>query len=164
MKTSLSAVMCLVFMCLAGSPATAADDQTTLAEISSTLKEIARALKQQAAAQRADLLLKRVTLATTQLVSAQERWKRIDQDIRTLESENGELDMLLASAKRDPAPGESGPAAARSAEIKRRMQKVQDRLGTLRQERVSAENDIETLRREVRDWQTLLDRSITATP
>ncbi|MDP9360823.1 MAG: hypothetical protein M3P29_05155 [Acidobacteriota bacterium] len=119
--------------------------------MNATLKEIARSLKQQADTQKADLLLKRVTLATTQLANAQERLNRIDLDIRALENERGEFETLLA-AKSATAPRDG---------VKSHLQGVQERLNALRQERGSVQNDIEALRREARDWQTLLDKTIT---
>ncbi len=154
MRRYASGVMLVLFAtCLAAS-AFAAEDQPThndLVEMNATLKEIARSLKQQADTQKADLLLKRVTLATTQLANAQERLNRIDLDIRALENERGEFETLLA-AKSATAPRDG---------VKSHLQGVQERLNALRQERGSVQNDIEALRREARDWQTLLDKTIT---
>ncbi len=53
---------------------------------------------------------------------------------------------------------------ARIAGTKSRVTAIQDRLVALSQDRVSAENDVEMLRREVRDWQTVLDKTLTSTP
>ena len=151
---------------LAASPALAAEDQPThndLVEMNTTLKEIVRALKQQAETQKADLLLKRVTLATTQLANAQERLSRIDRELAALENERGEVEAVMAAAQREQTPPADPVAAqARTAEIKRHWQSVQDRLNGLRQERVVAENDLGALRREARDWETLLDKMLTS--
>lgn len=166
MNRCVSGVMFLLIgMCLAASTAFAAEDQPThndLAEMNATLKEIARTLRQQAETQRADLLLKRVTLATTQLAKAQERMHVIDQEIGARESERGEFETLLAAAQKETAPrGTQASSREQVGEIKTRLQSLQERLSALRQERVTAENDIEAQRREARDWQTLLDKTLT---
>jgi chromosome segregation ATPase len=157
--------MFLLFgICLAASPASAAQDQpmhSDLAEMNATLKEIARALKQQAETQKADLMLKRITLATTQLAKARERLNGIDQEMRARESERGEFETLLAAAQKEPATPGRPASREQIAEIKARLQGLQERLSALRQERVAVENEIEALRREARDWQTLLDKTIT---
>jgi chromosome segregation ATPase len=140
----------------------AAEDQPThndLAEINATLKEIARTLKQQVLTQKGDLIIKRLTFATTQLANAQERLNRIDKEIGVAESDRGEFETLLAYAQRETPPANPGPASIPA--IKAKLQAIRDRLGALNQERISAENDIATLRRDTRDWQELLDKTLT---
>jgi chromosome segregation ATPase len=163
MRQTVSAVLFLVAgTCLAAAPASATEDQPThsdLVEMNATLKEIARSLKQQAATQKADVLLKRVTLATTQLATAQERWNRLEQERRALEGERGELETMLTAAQKETP--DTDATRARIAGIRSHLQGLQDRLNALRQEQVAAENDVATLRREARDWQTLLDKMIT---
>ncbi len=163
MRQTLSAVLFLVLgMCLAAAPASATEDQPThsdLVEINATLKEIARSLKQQAETQKADVLLKRVTLATTQLATAQERFNRLEQERRALEGERGELETMLTTAQKETP--DTDATRARIAGIRSHLQGHQDRLNALRQEQVAAENDVAALRREARDWQTLLDKTIT---
>lgn len=166
MRTIVSGVMFLVLgLCLTTSPATAADDPPThgdFVEMNATLKEIARLLKQQAEAQKVDVLMKRVTLAATQLASAQDRLNRIGGERRSVESERNELDTRLAMLQKEAVSSPEADAnLARIAGIRNQLQTLQDRLNTLRQEQITAENEIETLRREARDWQTLLDKTIT---
>lgn len=163
MRRQVSGFLLVLFgTCLAASTAFAAEDQPAhndLAEINATLKEIARTLKQQVQTQKADVLLKRLTFATTQLANAQERLNRIDKEIGVAESDRGEFEGLLASAQRETPP--ANPALANIPAIKARLQAIRDRLSALNQERISAENEIGTLRRDARDWQELLDKAIT---
>ena len=162
MSRYVSVTFLVLSMFLAGSSAAAAEDRAAhddLAEMNATLKEIARTLRQQAETQKADLLLKRVMLATTQLANAQDRLNRIDRELSALDAERLELENQLASQKE---AGPSGDAPARARETKSRWQSVQDRLSALRQERGFADNDISALRREARDWQTLLDKTLTS--
>jgi chromosome segregation ATPase len=153
-------ILVVVFSaCLAASSAFAADEPThnDLAEMNATLKEIARALKQQLETQKGDLLLKRMTFAATQLTNAQERLNSIDRAAATLDKDRLELESMLAAAQKEAQPGDGAPAR-----LKSQWQAVQDRLNALRQERIGVENDIQSLRREVRDWQTLLDKTLTS--
>jgi len=153
-------VLVIVFIaCLAASSAFAADEPThnDLAEMNATLKEIARSLRQQLEAQKADLLLKRLTFAATQLTNAQERLNSIDRAAATLDKDRLELESMLAVAQKEAQPGDGTPSR-----IKSQWQAVQDRLSALRQERIGVENDIQSLRRDVREWQTLLDKTLTS--
>jgi chromosome segregation ATPase len=119
-------------------------------------------LKQQAESQKVDVLMKRVTLAATQLTNAQDRLSRIGQERRSLESERNELETRLAMFQKEPLSSPDAEAnIARIAGIRNRLQTIQERLNALRQEQITAENEIEALRREARDWQALLDKTIT---
>lgn len=153
-------VLVVVFSaCLAASSVLGAEEPThnDLAEMNATLKEIARALKQQVEAQKGDLLLKRMTFAATQLTNAQERLNSIDRAAATLDKDRIELESMLAAAQKEAQPGDGAPSR-----LKSQWQSLQDRLSALRQERIGVENDIQSLRREVRDWQTLLDKTLTS--
>ncbi len=162
MHRSVSGVLLVLFGSLfAASSAVAAEEPThnDLAEINATLKEIARTLRQQVETQKADLLLKRVAFATTQLANTRDRLISIDREIALAEKDRGELEMVLAARQRDTPAGDP-----RIAEIKSQWQEVKDRLSALRQQRITVENDIEAQRRDVRDWQALLDKAITGGP
>ena len=158
MKRSVSGVLFVFFGTFLAASAFAAEEPThnDLAEINATLKEIARTLKQQVETQKADLLLKRVTFATTQLANARERLSSIDREIALAEKDRGELETILAARQRDMPAGD-----LRIGEVKSQWQEIRDRLSTLHQQRISAENDIEAQRRDVREWQALLDKTIT---
>lgn len=161
MHRSVSGVLLVLFGTLFAASAFAAEEpaHNDLAEINTTLKEIARTLKQQVETQKADLLLKRVTFATTQLANARERLRSIDREIALAEKDRDELETILAARQTDMPAGNP-----RIAEVKSQWQEVKDRLSALHQQRISAENDIEAQRRDVRDWQTLLDKAITGGP
>ena len=165
MRRHVSGVLLVVFgACLAASTAFAAEEPPThndLAEINATLKEIARSLKQQVQTQKADVLLKRLTFATAQLANAQERLNKIDKEIGIAESDRGEFETLLAAAQKETPRVDPTSKETEIAANKARLQAIRDRLSALNQERISAENDIGTLRRDARDWQELLDKAIT---
>jgi len=156
MHRSVSGVLLVLFF--AASAAFAAEEpaHNDLGEINATLKEIARTLKQQVETQKADLLLKRLTFATTQLANARERLSAIDREIALAEKDRGELEMVLAARQRDMPAGDP-----RIGEIKSQWQEIKDRLSALHQQRITAENDIEAQRRDVREWQALLDKALT---
>jgi chromosome segregation ATPase len=164
MRRNVSGFLLIVFgTCLAASTALAAEDPPThndLAEINATLKEIARTLKQQVQTQKADLILKRLTLATTQLASAQERLTRIDREIGLAEGERDEFEAVLALAQRE-TPANAVPSDTKIPALKGRLQAIRDRVTALHQERISTENEMGPLRRDARDWQELLDKAIT---
>ena len=66
---------------------------------------------------------------------------------------------------KEPASSPEAEAnIARISGIRNRLQTIQERLNALRQEQVTAENEIESLRRDARDWQTLLDKTIAGAP
>jgi chromosome segregation ATPase len=147
----------VVITCFAASSAFAAEDpRNELAEINATLKDIAHMLKQQVETQKADLLLKRVSLSTTQLSNARERLIAIDREIALGEKDRSEMESILANNQKLLPAGD-----ARITEIKSQWQAIQDRLSALRQERITVQNDVEALRREVREWQSLLDKTLT---
>jgi chromosome segregation ATPase len=163
MNRFVSGVLIVAFgSCLTASSAFAAEDPThnDLAEINATLKEIARMLKQQLETQKGDLLLKRVTFAATQLANAQERLNGIDREIGLKEKDRGEWESMLSAQQKAP-PGDPAVTQSRIAALRSDLQSIQDRLNALHQERITVENDVQTLRREARDWQTLLDKTIT---
>jgi len=161
MKRSLiCAVVLLSIRPLMAAPQAASADHDIhdeLVRINASLREIALALKQQTEVQHADLLLKRVTLAATQLSAAEEKLKRIDQEIGTLREQNSEFETYLKSAQ-TTTPSSS------AAEIKSRIASIQERVGVLTQDRVGAQNEIETLRRDAREWQTSLDKLLVSRP
>ena len=130
-----------------------------LAQINVSLKDIASALKQQAETQQADLLLKRVTLATTQLSAAEEKPKRIDQEIRGLREQRASFEGEIKTLQeRTPSSEEiRGEIAA----MKSRLPTIEERIGALNQERIGADNEIAMLRRDQREWQALLDKFLT---
>ena len=153
--------------CLAQSPPPATDDPSrhaNLAEIAATLKQIERTLKEQTEIQKADLLLRRVAFASTQLAAAQEKLRRISEEIRTRRDEGAELETGLTLIEKETPASDTAAAVhrARIAETKSRMTNAQDRLNALEQDRVAAENEIQTLRREARDWQAFLDKTLTS--
>ena len=115
-----------------------------LAQINASLKDIANTLKQQAETQQADLLLKRATFAATQLSAAEERLKRIDQDARTLRAQSGEYEMMAKRRQSKTPPEEL------STEAGEQLAEMKERLVALGQERITAENEIVTLRRDER--------------
>jgi chromosome segregation ATPase len=156
MHRSVSGVLLVLFFASSSLFAAEEPAHNDLAEINATLKEIARTLKQQVETQKADLLLKRLTFATTQLANARERLSAIDREIALAEKDRGELETLIAARQRDMPAGDP-----RIGEIKSQWQEVKDRLSALHQQRITAENDIEAQRRDVREWQALLDKAIT---
>ncbi len=170
MKGWFSAVIVLMAMpCLAESPTPPTADlsgHADLAKIAAALNQIELTLKQQAETQKADLLLKRLMFVSTQLAATQESLKRISEEIRVRRNENAELETGLAMLEKEIPPSDNALAIhrARIADARSRLANDHDRLNALEQEKVAAENDIQTLRREARDWQALLDRALTSPP
>jgi len=163
----ISLVILFVFvaprlMALSPSDAEDRDGRAQLAEMSSSLKEIVVLLKEQAAMQRTELLIRRVTLASTELGAAQERLRRIDQESAGLKSEQGELEGMLSRIQSETASSEDARASrqARMSEIKSRLAAIQDRFSAVTRDTISAQNEIETLRREFQDWRNLLDKAL----
>ncbi|HEX7680388.1 MAG TPA: hypothetical protein VF713_19810, partial [Thermoanaerobaculia bacterium] len=108
MHRSVSGVLLVLFSTLFAASAFAAEEtaHNDLAEINATLKEIAGMLRQQVETQKADLLLKRVTFATTQLASARERLSSIDREIALAERDRGDLETVLAARQKDMPAGD----------------------------------------------------------
>src|SRR5258708_7345062 len=96
------------------------DTRSELAEMNSTLKEMVLLLKEQAAIQKSDLLMRRVTLASTELAGAQERLRRLDQETIGLKSDQGEFEGLLSRVQAEDATSEGARATrqSRMSEIK----------------------------------------------
>lgn len=170
MKIWFSAVVVLVAMpCLAESPTPATADASghaDLVKIAATLNQIELTLKQQAETQKADLLLKRLMFTSTQLAATQENLKRVSEEIRVRRNENADLETGLAMLEKEIPPSDNALAMrrARIADARSRLANDQDRLNALEQEKVAAENEIQSLRREARDWQAMLDRALTSPP
>lgn len=137
-----------------------------LARIDASLKEIARSLKQQADTQQADLLLKRVSLALTQLAAGEERLKRIDDEIRTVGERDAELRGSMKMFESKSPASESAAATQREqiAEFNRLLARSEERLAALNQQRIETQNAIEAYRRDAREWQASLDKFLTSHP
>lgn len=134
--------------------------RSDLTEISETLKRIEAALKHQTEIQKADLLLRRVMFAATQIATAETSLKRVDEEIRSLRGESGDIEIAIKRLEQTP---ESEERQAQLLNARSRITSLQDRLAALEQERVSAQNAIQGLRRDNREWQALLDKTL-ATP
>ncbi len=131
-----------------------------LGEISDTLKRIETALKHQTDIQKADVLLRRVMFAATQITTAEATLKKLDEESRTLRAENTDIESAV---KRLEPMAESDPQRAQLSYAKSRMTAIQERLSAIEQERVSTANEIQALRRDSREWQAMLDKTL-ATP
>jgi chromosome segregation ATPase len=160
-----------VLLLMTPGPVSAADakDQEVsarLAEMNTTLKDIARLLREGAALQKSDLLMKRVTLASTQFAAAQEHAKRVDQELRTAKSDESEFEGLLGRLQSERSASDDARNAQQSQmrDIKTHLSAIRDRLSALNQEKIETDNDLERLRSDTREWQKLLDRSLTASP
>lgn len=170
MKGWFSAVIVLVAMpCLAQSPTPPTADPSAhadLAKIAAALNQIELTLKQQAETQKADLLLKRLMFVSTQLAATKESLKRTSEEIRVRRNENAEIETRLAMIEKEIPPSDNALAnqRARIADARSSLANDQDRINALEQEKVAAENEIQSLRREARDWQALLDRALTSPP
>jgi chromosome segregation ATPase len=138
------------------------DTRLELAEMNNTLKEIAALMKEQASLQRSDLLMRRVTLASTELAAAQERLKRLDQELTAIKSEQAEFEGMLSRVQAENTTSEESRATrqVRINGIKNRLAAIQERNGVVNRETISAQNEIEPLRRDLQDWRNLLDRAL----
>jgi len=134
--------------------------RSELGEISDALKRIETALKHQTEIQKADVLLRRVMFAATQIATAEASLKKLDDEGRTLRAENTDLQSAL---KRLDAATESEAQREQLSYAKNRMTTIQERLSAIEQERVSSANEIQALRRDSREWQAMLDKTL-ATP
>jgi chromosome segregation ATPase len=164
-KMSLVLLLVLVaprLMALSPADVDDRDARAQLAEMNGTLKEIVALMKEQAAMQRTDLLMRRVTLASSELGAAQERLRRLDQELAGIKSEQGEFEGILSRIQSETAS--SGDAIAsrqtRMNEIKSRLAAIQDRFGAVTRDTISTQNEIETLRRELQDWRNALDKAL----
>jgi septation ring formation regulator EzrA len=86
--------------------------------------------------------------------------KKLDDESRTLRAESTDLE---SAAKRLETATESDAQRAQLAYAKNRTTTIQERLSTIEQERVSTANEIQALRRDSREWQAMLDKTL-ATP
>lgn len=138
------------------------DTRSQLAEMNSTLKEMVLLLKEQAAMQKSDLLMRRVTLASTELAAAQERLRRLDQELVGIKSEQDEFEGMLSRVQVEDTTSEASRATrqSRMSGIKSRLAAIQDRFGAVTRDTISTQNEIETLRREVQDWRNVLDKAL----
>jgi chromosome segregation ATPase len=138
------------------------DARAHLAEMSNSLKEIVVLLKEQAAMQRTDLLMRRVTLASSELGSAQERLRRLDQELVGIKSQQGEFEGMLSRVQSETAASEDARASrqTRMSEIKSSLAQIQDRFSAVTRDTISAQNEIETLRRDLQDWRNALDKAL----
>lgn len=137
-------------------PAAQRDD---LADISETLKRIELALKHQTELQKADVLLRRVMFAASQIATAEASLKKLDEESGSLRTEKRELDNAIQGFEDAP---ESEAKRTQLAYAKIRMPEIQERLSAMEQERVSIANEIQALRRDSREWQALLDKTLAA--
>src|SRR5438874_709957 len=87
------------------------DMRAELADMNTTLKEIARLFKEQATLQKSDLLMKRVTLASSELSSAQDRLKRVDQELGAKKDEQAEFETLLSKVEGEIATSDEARSA-----------------------------------------------------
>ena len=163
----MSLVIVLVFMApwlMALSPGDVddRDSRAQLAEMNGTLKEIVALMKEQAAMQRADLLMRRVTLASSELGAAQERLRRLDQELTGIKGEQGDFEGILGRIQSETASSADAVASrqTRMNEIKSRLATIQERFNAATRDTINAQNEIETLRREVQDWRNLLDKAL----
>ena len=131
-----------------------------LSEISDTLKRIEATLHHQTEIQKADVLLRRVMFAATQIATAEASLKKLDDEGRTLRAESGELESAI---KRLERTAESEGQREQLSYAKNRIAAIQERLTALEQDRVSVANEIQALRRDSREWQAMLDKTL-ATP
>lgn len=131
--------------------------RSDLAEISETLKRIEVALKHQADIQKADLLLRRVMFAATQIATAETSLKRIEEESRSVRGESSDIESAIKRLEQSP---ESEERQAQMLAGRNRITNLQDRLTALEQERVSIQNEIQGLRRDNREWQALLDKTL----
>jgi chromosome segregation ATPase len=169
MKTlMLSAVLVLLLSPMVAAQSAKADEplRAELASIDASLKEIARALKQQAETQQADLLLKRVTLSLTQLAGGEERLKKIEQEIGMLREQETELQTSLKVAQARAAAPDNAATPRRDQvwEINASLSRIQERLASLSEQRIDAQNEITRLRRDAREWQASLDKLLSNRP
>jgi predicted nucleic acid-binding Zn-ribbon protein len=159
MKTyalALSLSIAIPFSLSAQSTAPSAQ-RNDLGEISDTLKRIESALKHQTEIQKADVLLRRVMFAAAQIATAEASLKKLDDESRTLRAENTDLESAM---KRLETASESDAQRAQLSYAKNRMTTIQERLSTIEQERVSTANEIQALRRDSREWQAMLDKTL----
>ena len=166
-------MVCAVLLFLAltplaiAQPADANDSvRDQLARIDASLKEIARSLKQQADTQQADLLLKRVSLALTQLAAGEERLKRFEDEMRTVGDQDAELRSSMKMLEGKAPASETAAATQREqvAEINRLLARSEERLAALNQQRIETQNAIEAHRRDAREWQASLDKFLSSRP
>ena len=134
--------------------------RSELSEISDTLKRIESVLKHQTDIQKADVLLRRVMFAATQIATAEASVKKLDDESRTLRAENTDLESAV---KRLETARESDAQRVQLSYAKNRMTTIQERISAIEQERVSTANEIQALRRDSREWQAMLDKTL-ATP
>ena len=167
-KMTIAAVLLFVLMPIAAAQSADTNDSVRdqLARIDASLKEIARSLKQQADTQQADLLLKRVSLALTQLAASEERLKRIDDEIRKVSDQDGELRSSMKMLENKTPASETAATTQRDqiAEINRLLARSEERLTTLNQQRIETQNAIESHRRDAREWQASLDKFLANHP
>ena len=150
--------LAIAFSLSAQSSAPAAQ-HNDLGEIADSLKRIEAALKHQTEIQKADVLLRRVMFAATQVVTAEASLKKIEDEGRTLRAENADLESAV---KRLESMAASEAQRTQLSYAKNRMTTIQERLSAIEQERVSIANEIQTLRRDSRDWQAMLDKMLVA--
>jgi predicted nucleic acid-binding Zn-ribbon protein len=161
MKTSILALsLSIAIACSLQAQTSAPSAQRSdLTDISETLKRIEAALKHQTDIQKADVLLRRVMFAATQIATAEMNLKKLDDEARALRAENADLEN---GAKRLEAMPESDGQRVQLSYAKNRMASIQERLAAIEQERVSAANDIQGLRRDSREWQAMLDKTLAS--
>ena len=108
----------------------------------------------------ADILLRRVMFAATQIAAAEANLKMLDDENATLRGENVQIEAAVKGIEREAPDSESRRMQLTYA--KNRMAAIQERLSAMEQERVAAQNELQTLRHESREWQTLLDKALVA--
>lgn len=167
-KMTIPALLLFVLAPIAAAQSADTNDavRDQLARIDASLKEIARSLKQQADTQQADLLLKRVSLALTQLAASEERLKRVEDEIRTVGDRDGELRSSMKMLESKTPASETAAATQREqiAEINRLLARSEERLRALDQQKIETQNAIEAFRRDAREWQASLDKFLTNHP
>src|SRR6266568_3916243 len=97
---------------LLGQTTNAPAQRNDLTEISETLKRIEVALKHQTDIQKADVLLRRVMFAATQMATAQANLKKLDDESVSLRNESSEIESIAKRLEQE-TPESSGGAESR---------------------------------------------------
>ncbi len=133
-----------------------------LGKLNATLREIVDLLEKQDRASDLQLLMKRLELADARRAASEAALKAAQTEQRSLEAQKGQLELRVKMAAARARDAREGSPEADEMELytQSELARIRKRLTELANELVVLDADVAAKRRDVDDWQSVLDRRL----